>query len=367
VAFLVLFLPACQAALEPIFPPIADAPRWPGPPEPTRVVYVGELRTSEDLKPAVTGLDLVGQFLFGKAEARGMLSPIGVCVDGAGDRLFVADSGAQCVHVFDMKTRKYAAWAPPKGAMAFTQPVAVAWDPAAGGAGAGRLWVADSVSGGVAVFDADGTFAGWHGVGTLRRPVGVAVDAAGGRVFVADVTAHQIVVMDRSGREVRRVGRRGTRLGEFNFPSQVALDPAGRLYVSDALNFRLQQFSPDLVPVRQIGRKGDMPGCFAQPKGVATDSQGHVYVVDSQFENVQLFDDAGRLLMDFGEEGGGRGQFWLPVGVCVDGRDRIWVADSFNKRVQVFDFVKVVEPPETEPATAPAGGGAKPPGTETRP
>src|SRR5205807_7758485 len=96
-----------------------------------------------------------------------------------------------------------------------------------------------------------------------------------------------------------RIGSRGTEPGQFNYPTNVALDSHGRIYVSDSLNFRIQQFGPDFAPIRQIGRKGDLPGYFGQPKGIAIDSQDHLYVLDAHFEAVQVFDAMGQLLMDF--------------------------------------------------------------------
>jgi DNA-binding beta-propeller fold protein YncE len=328
-------LAGCQTPPGTIFLAQPDDPYWPAPPEPPRIRYLGEIGSDQDLKPARSFLENVGKSLFGKKPAQQMLSPYAVCTDG-GDRLFVADSNAQVVHVFNLATREYQQWAPPDsdGALGrFSQPTGVAYDPA------GRLIVADSVQGDLVVFDQQGKYLGRIGGEQLSRPAGIAVDPERGRLFVADVTAHQVVVMTLGGQPIRRLGTRGTELGEFNFPTNVAVDPSGRLYVSDTLNFRVQQFDADLKPVRQIGRGGNLPGYFAQPKGLGVDREGHLYVIDAHFEAVQVFDSQGRLLMTFGEEGRGRGQFWLPAGICVDSNNRIWIADTYNRRVQVFDYL----------------------------
>lgn len=336
-----------------IFPRVEPPLVWPQPPDQPRIRYVGQLGTNEDLKPGRSAFQGFGQALFGKREVYSMLSPFALATDRR-DRLFVADNGAQLVHVFDLKTRKYQRWAPNRTAdgkirreqPGFTQPVAVAWDPA------GRLLVSDSLAGLIYVFDARGVPRGHIGQGLVSRPAGIVVDPATGRIFVADVMGHQVIVLSRDGQLLQRVGQRGERLGEFNYPTNVALDPQGRLYVSDSLNFRVQQFSPDLKPMRQIGEQGDVPGTFAQPKGLATDSAGHLYVVDARFENVQIFNDRGQLLLYFGEEGSGPGHFWLPAGIFIDGQDRIWIADAFNRRVAVFDYLHAPEaepPPQTQP------------------
>jgi sugar lactone lactonase YvrE len=362
-------LAGCAKPAGPVFPPLADGPAWPAAPEQPRVRYVGQLTQDADLKPARAFHQRLGTAMFGRKPARSMLTPYAVCTDGE-QRLFVADSNAQVVHVFDLKTRRYARWAPaaPKAAdgkgterrqqkqpRRFTQPVGLAYDRGAGGRDDARLYVADGVGGAVAVFDGrTGRPLGEVGRGALGRPCGLAFDAARGRLLVADAALHLLVALDRAGRVVTTVGGRGAGDGQFNFPTNVAVDSRGRVYVADSLNFRVQQFTPDLAFARRIGAgKGDLPGYFGQPKGVAVDAADHLYVVDAHFEAVQVFDAGGRLLMTFGEEGRGPGQFWLPAGIHIDPADRVWVADAYNRRVQVFAFLRQPDGNGAPPAPAP--------------
>lgn len=315
-----------------VFPPRQQQLVWPGGSEPARIRYVGQLATNEDLKPAKSSLDRVRQAIFGKPDVHALVMPFAVCTDGA-DRLFVADSTAQLVQVFDLKTRHYAAWKPGEKDPPFSQPVGIAWDPA------GRLLVCDSVAAVIFVFDGQGQYQGQIGRGLLKRPCGLTVQATTGRIYVADSTAHQVVVLSPDGTEAARIGKRGTGPGEFNFPIDVAMDRQGRLYVADALNSRVQQIAPDLKTIRLIGSKGDTPGSFAQPKCLDVDTEDHLYVVDNRFETVQIFDSQGQLLLTFGKEGRGPGEFWLPTGIFIDPKDRIWIADAYNRRVQVFDYL----------------------------
>lgn len=324
-------LASCGHEAGVIFPQALDAPRWPAPPDPARVRYVGQLAGSDDLKPSVSGFQGIGAALFGSAPAQSIQTPMAVCTDGA-DRVFVADTSAHVVHVFDLKDRAYARWSPEGHPM--KSPVGLAYD-----AAGKRLLVADSEAGTIYILDSTGKFTGELASGQFKRPCGLAIDPANGRIFVADVEAHQVVVVSLSGEVIQRIGGRGDALGQFNYPTNVALDRKGRLYVSDSLNFRVQQFGPDLQPIRQFGKQGDMPGYFAQPKGVAVDPDGHVYVIDSQFEAMQIFDDTGALLLNVGEQGSGPGEFWLPTGIFIDSRGRIWITDSYNHRIQVFDYL----------------------------
>lgn len=329
---LAAFLVGCSTPAGRIFDPADTVHRWPAPPDEPRLAYLGQLRSDADLRPARGAFQGLGEKLFGKEPERAMLRPMGVATDGP--RVFIADSDARAVHVFNLDTREYARWAPPKGARPFLQPVALAFDRAAG-----RLLVADSQDASLMVFGAGGLFQGTIGEDVLRRPCGVAVD--GGRVLVVDSAAHQVAVFGADGHHVKSIGARGSGPGEFNYPTSIGVDSQGRVYVGDSLNFRVQAFDAEFNPLRQIGSKGDMPGYFAQPKGLALDRDDNLYVVDGHFEAVQVFNPEGRLLMSFGHEGHGAGEFWLPTGIHADGAGRILVADSFNKRVQVFELLKM--------------------------
>lgn len=328
-----MILVGCASKPGPLFPPPAKPIVWPGGSEATRVCWVGQLSTSADLKPSVGFGEKMGQAIFGKKPTYAMLSPYAACSDGV-NRLFVADSNGQFVHVFDMKTRKYERWTPKTGEKRFAQPVGITFDTVNN-----HLIVADSVAARLFIFDTKGNQVGEYGAGVLTRPAGLAFDERTRRIYVADPGAHRVMIFGADGKAQAYFGSRGTALGQFNFPTNVAVDSWGRIYVSDSLNFRVQQFDSSFRPTLQIGRKGDSPGYFSQPKGIAVDSDDHLYVVDANFENVQIFDNRGRLLMDFGVEGGGPGEFWIPAGIYIDATNRIWVADVYNRRVQVFQYV----------------------------
>lgn len=320
----------------PVFEPVDPPITWPAAPARARIAYVGQVSTNDDLKPAGNALTSIGEAVFGRKDGRGLLTPFALCTDN-GDRLFVADTGAQMVHVFDLKTRRYEQWKP-TGKVPFTQPVGVAWDPA------GRLIVSDSTGGCLFVFEASGKYLGEMAAGIVKKPAGIAIDRASRRIFVADVAAHQVVVLSPEGTLLFTIGGRGEAPGEFNYPTNIAIDSTGNIYVADSLNFRIQIFDPSFKPIRSVGRAGDAPGYLSQPKGIALDSDDHLYVVDTRQELVQIFDKEKRLLLFFGGQGHGAGQFWLPAGICIDSRNRIWVADAYNRRVSVFDYIAEKQP-----------------------
>src|SRR3954470_9066470 len=61
-----LLVGGCAQPAGPLFPPPKEAIRWPAPPEPARVQYVGQLTGSKDLKPSVSAFKNFGRTVFGE-------------------------------------------------------------------------------------------------------------------------------------------------------------------------------------------------------------------------------------------------------------------------------------------------------------
>jgi len=305
-----------------VFPPAPDVPR---------IAWVGELRGEESLGIRTGGLDVLRDIVAGPAPQAVFVNPNAVAVEG--ERLLVSDGELGAVHILDLGTpRRYRAVAEADAAP-LGGPIDVAF------LDGGRFAVADSRRAAVFVFRPDGAFERTLGAGALRRPAGVAWNAAARELWVLDAGAHQVVVFDAAGGEVRRIGTRGGGPLEFNFPAGISYSATHGAALADAMNFRVQLLAPGAAAPIVFGRKGDAAGDFALPRDVAFDSAGHVYVLDSHFENVQIFDSAGRLLMMFGGPGAGAGELSLPSGITIDSRDRVWIADTYNRRVQVFQYL----------------------------
>jgi DNA-binding beta-propeller fold protein YncE len=174
---------------------------------------------------------------------------------------------------------------------------------------------------------------------TFDRPTGIAYWPKGKQIWVVETNAHRVTILDEHGKVIRRIGKRGTAEGEFNYPTSVWIDTSGKAYIVDAMNFRVQIFSSEGEFLSMFGKPGDGSGDFARPKGIATDSYGNIYIVDALFSAVQIFNQKGELLYSFGSRGHGNGEFWLPTGIFIDARDRIYVTDSYNSRIQVFQLM----------------------------
>lgn len=324
---LVLLLAACSVPLQPVDD--APLPVWPPSPDAPRVAFVRAFSRPADLGIGKGLVARLADLLFGDSEAR-LVRPMAV-VEHAGV-ILVADPGVRGVHRFDPRRGDYALLAGP-GGMPLPSPVGLA-------VGAdGEIYVSDSRLGQVFVVRPGANEAEPLALGApLRQPTGLAFDAGGRRLYVADTAAHRVLAFDAAGTLVATLGRRGEAAGEFNFPTLLSF-AAGRLYVTDSLNFRVQVLDGEGRFLASVGRHGDAVGDTPRPKGAAADRRGHLYVADAVHHNLQIFDVAGRFLLPVGQQGAGRGEFLMPTGVFVGGDDHIYVADAYNRRVQVLRYV----------------------------
>ncbi len=327
-------LPACAPRPEPIFDAQRSPIVWPAPPEPPRIRYIGQLSSSGDLKAPAKPFEALGNLFVGPEAPEWFYGPRSVITTDRGRKVWVADPGGRCIHVLDLEERSYAKVQQVGPAQLLT-PVGLATGPD------DSVYVCDSER--AAIDRLSGATGKWVESVPLPvdvgRPVAALYDAQADELWVVDVSAHDIKVLQRDGTLSRIVGRRGNKPGAFNFPCDIVAD-GERIWVVDTGNHRVQALNRAGEPLTAFGEAGDGTGDLAMPKALAIDSGGHLYVVDARFENVQIFDREGRLLLVFGEEGNGPGEFWLPGGIHIDETNRIWVCDSYNKRVQVFEYVQ---------------------------
>jgi sugar lactone lactonase YvrE len=321
---------------------VEDAPEgrrllWPAAPEVPRYLFAGQLLGESNFRRAESTGGLAGALrwlagiIAGEAKPLELQRPQSGAVDEAG-RIYVTDASRQAVFVFDPAAGKLDLWEKAEGLATFAAPVAIA-------VSNGVAYVSDAELGIVARLSRDGTPLRSIGRGLLRRPTGLALDAARGELYVSDTGAHDIKVLDPGGRLLRTLGRRGEAQGEFNFPTHLAL-AEGLLYVTDTMNSRVQVLEAASGRVeRTFGARGLFVGNLVRPKGVAVDTERNVYVVESYHDHLLVFDRAGAFLMGIGGLGAGTGNFYLPAGVWTDRLNRVFVADMFNGRVVIFQHL----------------------------
>jgi DNA-binding beta-propeller fold protein YncE len=329
--FMILLLTAITIAVTGCAPPVVQKKEinivWPLPPEEPRIKFVRFIRSTDDIGKELSFSDSV----FGDEAASGFAKPYGVVVDKKGV-IHVSDIGA--VWAIDIENHDYSFIGDKPGAGRLRIPLALATS------ADGRLFVSDLASDRVFVFS-DGRNIGALGQeGKFISVSGIAIDDERKLIYVCDSNKHNVFVYSLEDySELRTLGERGHDEGNFNFPTNIALDSSGNLYVVDTGNFRVQIFDHEGNLVRTFGQLGDLPGTFTRPKGIALDSEDNIYVVDAAFQNVQIWNKEGQYLMAFGEGGEDPGQFSLPAGMAIDHEDKIYVVEQISRRVQIFQYL----------------------------
>ena len=308
---------------------------WPQPPERARIKYLQSISSPRDLKLKQSSFfKRIVKKIIGISDADStMVFPYGITTDGQG-HIIVIDSRSRLIHVLDEQNKKYFSIRAPKGEV-FVSPIGVAVD------AADNIYVSDSYTGKILVFNRSGKFVTRLGPdeGQFDRPTGIAVDKQHGRLYVVETRKGEVEVLTLNGAELFKFGKRGAGQGEFNRPTQICIRD-DRVYVTDTLNARIQIFDLEGQFVSTVGKLGDAIGDLDKPKGVAVDSEQHIYVVGGLNDIVTIFDQQGNFLLSFGGSGSRRGEFFLPTAIHIDHNDNIYVSDPYNRRVQVFKYLR---------------------------
>jgi DNA-binding beta-propeller fold protein YncE len=217
--------------------------------------------------------------------------PAGVAID-AQDRLFVADAEAHNLTVFNPDGEVLSIF----GADDLARPSGVAID-----APLNRLYVADTKARRVAIYDlGDFKLLGWIGTSLfesaagvdpdkqLASPTALAVDGDG-LLYVVDTFLNRVVVFDPDGEFVRRFGDIGQGPGRFMRPRGVAIDRDGHVYVTDAMAHLFQVLTPEGRALLPVGKLGFQIGDFAVPAAIAIDRFDRIVVADQNNRRIQVF------------------------------------------------------------------------------
>ena len=310
---------------------------FPAPPDQPRFVFERTIRSSADILPAESGSELrrlvTGELVSGEALSK----PYAVAVYRG--RIFVSDTVARYVRVFDVPAGKQFKIGDEEGVGQLIKPIGLDVD------AAGNLYVADIGAKAIMVYGPDrGFLRKIGGDKWFSRLSSVTVDPAGARVYAVDLGGvsseqHRVRVFDAlSGAHLQDIGKRGSGPGEFNLPRDLAIGKDGRLYVVDGGNFRVVVFDREGRYLHSFGSVGKQYGQFARPKEVAIDREGNVYIVDTAFGNFQIFNADGELLLFVGDraERDGPAKYMLPSGIAVDEDGRVLVVDQWFRKIDVY-------------------------------
>ena len=174
-----------------------------------------------------------------------------------------------------------------------------------------------------------------HGPGQFLSLFGMCVNSVNGKVYVVDIHAHCVHILNSDLTFSSKFGGKGSGDGQFNYPWEIASDSTGCVYVADAGNDRVQVFTSDGGYLRQFGKEGRGNGELSRPVSICVDSDDLVYVGENGNNRVSVFTSEGEFLKSFGSWGSGLGQFKCPYGKAVGG-GVVYVCDNYNDRVQLF-------------------------------
>ena len=318
----------------------------------------------------------------GPATSASIDQPQGIAVDSAGS-LFIAEYG----NIADVRkvsngvittvagsTNGFSGDNGPATSAQFAHPAGVA-------VALGNLYIADldnarvrKVSNGVVTTVAGGgPWSGDNGLATnaqLLSPSGVASDSSGNVYFIDSYSVRKV-----SNGVITTVAGNGT-LGytpdnepsagaPLDYPSGLALDPAGDLYITEA--YQIRKVSNGVITTvagnGSRGSSGDNgPAVNAQlqfPGAIALDSSGNLYISD--YARIRKVSDgvittvAGNGMSGFsGDDGPATSaEFSQLPGIAVDSQGDLYIADAMNNRVRKVS---------NEVITTVAGGGGEFPG-----
>jgi DNA-binding beta-propeller fold protein YncE len=246
---------------------------------------------------------------------------------------------------------------PPTDTAIFHEPRGMAFTPG------GDLWVADTVHHGFAKFNDDGDLLGVCGqraaegsrLGQFNWPRGLAVDPATGNLWVADTKQHQLQVLSPSCTGIGLVRNKpaAADAASFNWPYDIAIRDTDRFaFVVDTQNHRIKAYDvanaafPDNrgpAPVGVFGSRGTAAANFRWPSGVAVGPDGHVYVADRGNNRIQELSFAAATGFRFVRSWNANGTLDAPEGVAVDSFGRVVVADSNDDQLVVMSPDRSVE------------------------
>lgn len=224
-----------------------------------------------------------------------------------------------------------------------TRPIGVAVDPSGE-----RIYVTQgaATSEGV-IFDgggnAIGKFAAPADLGGGHQPAYAAVDPVSHELYISDRLAGTIFIYDRDGQYLRELSLAQPRPGWQ--PMGMTFDPAGNLYVTDLSG-------PVILKIDQAGRVVRTLGAgenLSYPNGVAIDRAGNVFVTDSNNGRLLMYDVDGKVVARVGK-GVGEGALGLPRGLTIDSAGRVFIADTTAQSVFIYGIPVVARPAITPTA-----------------
>lgn len=200
-------------------------------------------------------------------------SPIGIA-PGPDGQILIADSGLGRIVRLDRQGNPIGSF----GQGVVSRPTGLARDPASG-----HLYVADTLAHDIKIFDNTGrlvTRIGRRGAapGEFNGPTHIAF--IGGKLYVSDTLNARVQVLSPAGEPLQSIGRRGLYVGNLTRPKGVVADIDGNIYVVESYHSHLLIFDRDGNYLLPIGGTGSAVGQFFLPAGAWRDGRDRIFIAD---------------------------------------------------------------------------------------
>ena len=236
-----------------------------------------------------------------------------------------------------------------------------------------RIYVADHVNGRIEVFSEKGEHLSQLGGRELHGPYGIAIHGDNAYVTCWNHTISKLSLTDMSF--VRTKGEYGSADGQFDYPTQLAIDPTGLIFIADSCNNRICVYDVDLFHQRSINMEKPLDVKIARgqlyvlchysnpcmhvltlngvmecslvtcgagmvvkgPVFFCLDSLNNFVISDQESHSIRVFSPEGNLLHTIGREGHEPGSFSRPQGVAVTPNGNlVCVSNNINYGLQIF-------------------------------
>jgi len=220
------------------------------------------------------------------ASGQAFLSPVGIAADGAGGYL-VADAEIATVLRLDADGNPAGEF----GRGLLRRPTGLCRNVATH-----EVFVADTGAHDIKVFDERGALQrtlGRRGVapGEFNGPTHLSCSAD--RLYVSDALNSRVQVLSLSGEPLRSIGERGLFVGNLVRPKGVVTDRDGHVYVIESYYDHLLVFDDAGELLLPIGGTGSGPGQFFLPAGAWSDGGERLFVADMFNGRVVMLDYLG--------------------------------------------------------------------------
>jgi len=292
-----------------------------------RIIFLAVFFAMASVSAAFEKPTFKGQIL-----SQAFLKPAAVTVSGG--KVFVADSKANAVFVFDTswkQLKKIEGGLKAPGALSF---------------GAGKLYVADTGNSRVVVFDADGkplwAFSSeGDAPGQLSAPAGIAY-GPDDRVYVANTGNSRIDVFNSDGIYLYGFPAVKTDGVTKLKPAKISLGRSGDILISD----------PDKDIMQKYDRTGKLLKEYSMVNsGAVSDKYGIIYAINSKEGKVREVSAAGEVTATFGTRGKGKMEFKNLRDIAIDEAGILYLCDEENKKVVAIEL-EGVEPGPALPMAA---------------